>query len=626
MLRGGCNTAALRLPIGARWSRGSCSLRWCPVWTVHHTKLPQDAPARLTGGLHFSYRQVILCTPGASEVTSKRNGRLRYLFENYTFDTERRELRRGADAVSITPQVFDLLDYLIRNREGVVSKDDLIRAIWNGRIVSDAALTTRLNAARNAIGDSGEKQRLIKTLPRKGFRFIGSVREIPMLVGKADIVDQGQSSVSVDDPVRTDVPVRPEPNSRAHNGVAMLNEPSAPRLSIAVLPLANIGGDPEQDYFADGVTENLTTDLSRISGSFVIARNSAFAYKGKAIDVRQVGRELNVRYLLEGSVQRSGKRLRVNVQLVDAQSARHLWAERFEKPVSDLFDMQDEIVSRLANTLNTQLIEAEARRAERSPHQDAMDLYFQGRAWVNKGPAPEHLIQARGFFERALALDPSSIEGLVGTAFVDLTMGADMLTDNRAALLSAAETNAIKALSLAPDHAVAHMLLGGVYFFTARATQGIAECEQALALDRNLANAHGYIGNAKYLTGKAAETENHILEAFRLSPRDIAAYWWMFSVGLAKLQLAADNEAARWLRRSVDANRNYPFAHFALAATLGLLGAIDEARTAAKAGLALVPSFTIRRFRVDASTNDPTYLAGRERMCEGMRLAGVPEG
>jgi tetratricopeptide (TPR) repeat protein len=244
---------------------------------------------------------------------------------------------------------------------------------------------------------------------------------------------------------------------------------------------------------------------------------------------------------------------------------------------------------------------------------------------VNKGPAPEHLIQARGFFERTLALDPRNIEGLVGTAFVDLTMGADMLTDNRAALLSAAETNAIKALSLAPDHAVAHMLLGGIYFFTARATQGIAECDQALVLDRNLANAHGYIGNAKYLMGKAAETESHILEAFRLSPRDIAAYWWMFSVGLAKLQLAEGEEAARWLRRSIDANRNYPFAHFALAAALGLLGAIDEARTAAKAGLALVPTFTIRRFRIDAATNDPTYLAGRERMCEGMRLAGVPE-
>ena len=191
---------------------------------------------------------------------------------------------------------------------------------------------------------------------------------------------------------------------------------SAPRLSIVVLPFANLGGDPEQDYFVDGVTESLTTDLSRISGSFVIGRNTAFTYKGKAVDVKQIGRELNVRYVLEGSVQRGGNRLRVNVQLIDAETGNHLWAERFDKPVADLFDMQDEIVSRLANTLNAQLIEAEARRAERSLHPDAMDLYFQGMAWFNKGLTPEYMAQARGFFERALALDPSNIEALVGMA------------------------------------------------------------------------------------------------------------------------------------------------------------------------------------------------------------------
>ena len=169
-----------------------------------------------------------------------------------------------------------------------------------------------------------------------------------------------------------------------------------------VLPFANIGGDPEQEYFVDGVTESLTTDLSRISGSFVIARNTAFTYKGKALDVQQIGRELNVRYVLEGSVQRGGNRLRVNVQLIDAETGNHLWAERFDKPVADLFDMQDEIVSRLANTLDAQLIEAEARRAERSPHPDAMDLYFQGRACWNKGMTPEYMAQARGFFRTRL--------------------------------------------------------------------------------------------------------------------------------------------------------------------------------------------------------------------------------
>ena len=208
---------------------------------------------------------------------------------------------------------------------------------------------------------------------------------------------------------------------------------SAPRLSIVVLPFANIGGDLEQEYFVDGVTESLTTDLSRIAGSFVIARNSAFSYKGKSADVRQIGRELNVRYALEGSMQRGGNRLRVNVQLVDAETGNHIWAERFDKPVADFFDMQDEIVSMLANTLNAQLIAAEARRAEYSPHPVSMDLYFQGMAWVNKGPSPEYLVQARAFFERALALDPSNVEALVGMATVEAQSAAYFITDDRAA-------------------------------------------------------------------------------------------------------------------------------------------------------------------------------------------------
>jgi len=235
---------------------------------------------------------------------------------------------------------------------------------------------------------------------------------------------------------------------------------SPPRLSMVVLPFANLSGDPEQDYFVDGVTESLTTDLSRISGSFVIGRHTAFTYKGKAVDLKKVGRELNIRYVLEGSVQRGGNRVRVNVQLIDAATANHLWADRFDKPIADLLDMQDEIVSRLANTLNTQLIEAEARRAERSLHPDAMDLYFQGWAWFNKGITIEYMFHARGFFERALAINPQSVEALVGMAVVDAVMGSTALTDDRAARISAAETNAIKALSLAPDHAWAPFCLG----------------------------------------------------------------------------------------------------------------------------------------------------------------------
>jgi tetratricopeptide (TPR) repeat protein len=358
----------------------------------------------------------------------------------------------------------------------------------------------------------------------------------------------------------------------------------------------------------------------------VIGRHTAFTYKGKAVDLRQIGRELNVRYVLEGSVQRGSDRVRVNVQLVDAETGNHIWAERFDKPIADLFDMQDEIVSRLANMLKAQLIEVEARRAERSRHPNSMELYFQGRACINKGVTPEYLAQARSFFQRALALDPENIGALIGTATVDATIGGSYMTDDRAAHLATAETTMIKVLSMAPQHATAHLIFGGVEIATNRAAHGIEECEQALALDRNLADAYAHIGLAKYLIGRGAETEFHINEALRLSPRDIYAFRWLLYVGYAKVQLDADTEAVTWFRRSVEANRNLPSAHFGLAAALALLGSLDQAKAAATAGLALNPGFTIRRFRLGAASDNPTFLAKRERIYEGMCMAGVPEG
>jgi TolB-like protein/class 3 adenylate cyclase/Flp pilus assembly protein TadD len=400
---------------------------------------------------------------------------------------------------------------------------------------------------------------------------------------------------------------------------------SAPHLSIVVLPFANIGGDQEQDYFVDGVTESLTTDLSRISGAFVIARSTAYTFKGKPVDVKKLGRELNVRYVLEGSVQRGGNRLRLNVQLIDAETGNHLWAERFEKLVADLFDMQDEIVSRLARALQAELIAAEARRSERSPHPDAMDLYFQGWASLNRGATPESNAQAQQFFERALLLDPCCVEALVGAAWVRLQAANILLSDSQNARL-AAETTVLKALSLAPNHPEANRILGVVQIATNRVAQGIAQCERALALDRNLATAHGSIGMAKYFIGQGAETEVHIQEALRLSPHDVAAPDWMMFAGVAKLWQGADAEAVAWLRRSTESNRNYPLSRFYLAAALAHLGELDEANAAARSGLELNPSFTISRYRAGAACNHPAYLAGRERTYEGLRKAGVPEG
>src|SRR5580698_9624487 len=248
---------------------------------------------------------------------------------------------------------------------------------------------------------------------------------------------------------------------------------SPPRLSIVVLPFANIGGDPEQEHFVDGVTESLTTDLSRLRSAVVIARNTAFTYKGKPFDVKTIGRELNVRYILEGSVQRGGNRMRVNVQLVDAESGSHLWAERFDKPLADLFDMQDEIVARLANALNAQIAAVEARRAAQAPNPDSMDLYFQGLAWFNKGFTPGHVVQARGFFDRALAADPDNAEALIESARADVVEGTDLIVTNPTSALAEAESKLTKALALVPDHPRAHMYLGLVEIFTKRAAEGI---------------------------------------------------------------------------------------------------------------------------------------------------------
>jgi TolB-like protein len=321
------------------------------------------------------------------------------------------------------------------------------------------------------------------------------------------------------------------------------------------LPFANLGGDPEQDHFVDGVTESLTTDLARIRGSFVIGRNTAFTYKGKAVDLMQIGRELNVRYVLEGSVQRGGNRMRVNVQLIDAETGNHLWAERFDKPLADLFDMQDEIVARLASALNAQLVAAEARRAEQAPTLDSMDLYFQGLAWFNKGFTPDNIAQARSFYDRALTADPDNVDALVGSAGADFVAGVNIFVSDPTAAFAAAEAKLTKALSSVPDHLGAHMYLGLVDMMTKRAAQGIAECEHALGLDRNLANAHSAIGRGKILIGRAEETEAQIAEALRLSPRDTLTYVWMSHVGTAKNHLGSGEEAVAWFRLAIEANR-----------------------------------------------------------------------
>ena len=290
-----------------------------------------------------------------------------FRFGDHVLDIERRELRRGVEPVALEPQVFDLLVYLVRSRHRVVSKDDLIDGVWGGRIVSDSALTTRLNAVRKAVNDSGAEQRLIRTVPRRGVRFIGEVSE------------DG------------------EPAARVEAAPAATGPPIAPRLSIVVLPFANLSNDPEQQYFADGIAGDLTTDLSRIPDMLVISRNTAFTYRDKPVDTKQIGRELGMGYVLEGEVQRSGNRVRVTAQLIDAETDARLWAERFNGDAGDLFELQDEITNRIAVALNLELVDAAAARAIERP--DTRDYILRGRAARLKPPSRENRAEAITLFE-----------------------------------------------------------------------------------------------------------------------------------------------------------------------------------------------------------------------------------
>jgi tetratricopeptide (TPR) repeat protein len=364
----------------------------------------------------------------------------------------------------------------------------------------------------------------------------------------------------------------------------------------------------------------------RLRGSFVIARNTAFTFKGKSVDAREIGKELGVRYVLEGSVQRDQNQVRVNAQLIDAESGGHLWADRFDGRLADLFQMQDQIVASLRSQLGAELIADEAQRAERASNPDSMDLYFQGLAWYNKGQNPENLAKARSYFERALALDPDNRYALLSRVKVDLSFATKSMADERAVRLAAIEATLIKLLSEAPNDAFVHALMGELLTRTNRGAEGIAEYERALALNPNSAYVHAEIGFARLVNGHAEETESQVREALQISPNDTSAYIWIAYAGYAKLFAGADADAVTWYRRSIELNRGYPISHLYLAAALQLLGRLDEARAEAQATLALDPDFTIRRFRVGAQSDNPVFLKQRERIIEAMQRAGIPEG
>ena len=527
---------------------------------------------------------------------------MRYFFEEYAFDTDRRELHRGANLVSITPQVFDLLHYLIRHRERVVSKDDLISAVWNGRIVSDAALTTRLNAARNAVGDSGQEQRLIKTLARQGFRFVGTIFEDQQrAVGSASLA--------------------------THGGDFGKMPSSAPRLSIVVLPFANLSGKKQQDDFVDAITENLTTDISRLPDYFVISCKTAFAFKGKIVDARQIGRELGVRYVLEGSVQSGTDRLRVNAQLIDAESGAHLWAERFDKPRADPFDMQDEITARLARAMDVQLVAAETRRLEREEPKelDAVDLALRGWTVFFQKVSVAGAREARSIFEEALRIDNTNVDVLMGLVETHLREVNAYMSQARAEQVRLAEAAMSKATELTPLTTRMHFGRAALLIALRAPERALREIELAMSLDPDLPYVHMRAGWVKIFLGRGEEAEGHVTTAMRLSPRDPMLGSWYATLGLADLQLGRLDKAVDRLRKAIEIAPNNELPYFHLAAALALQDRKLEAAQASEMGRRLAPIFRIGKCRVEVQSDNPVFLLQRNRIYEGMERAGVPE-
>jgi len=528
-----------------------------------------------------------------------------YVFEDYSLDPDRRELRRGADVVGVEPQVFDLLHYLITSRDRVVSKDDLMAAIWNGRIVSESALTSRLTAVRHAIGDSGEEQRLIRTFPRKGIRFVGAVREEgrPIHAFRARVHDDG--------------------------GLTTSTTQGAPKLpdrpSIAVLPFQNLSGDSEQEYFIDGMVEDIITALSRMRWLFVIARNSSFAYKGRPVDVKRVAHELGVRYVLEGSVRKAARRVRIAGQLIDGSSGAHLWAERFEGALEDVFELQDQMTASVVGAIAPRLEQAEIERARRKPTDslDAYDCYLRGMASLYQWTR-ESMSEALRMFYRAIELDPkfSSAYGAAAWCYVDRKANSWM-TD---CVRESAETARLarRAVALGKDDAPA-LAFGGfaLTFVVGDLDDGAAFIDRALVLNPNMAAAWSFSGWARIWLGDPGMAIEHLARAMRLSPLDPDIGRIQVATAHAHFFAGRYDLASSWAEMALRAWPDYVFPLRIAAASHALAGRLGQARKVLARLRQLDPTLRVSNLRERLGPYQrPKDLARYE---EGLRRAELPE-
>jgi TolB-like protein len=516
---------------------------------------------------------------------------LRYSFDEYELDTDRRELHCNGDLVSLEPQVFDLLKFLIQNRDRVVSRDDLIAAIWGGRIVSESALTSRINAVRSAVGDSGNDQRRIRTLPRKGIRFIAAVQEEPAKLGAA---------------------VAAEP----------ISLPEMP--SIAVLPFTNMSGDSEQDYFADGMAEEIITAMSRCKWLFIIARNSSFTYKGKSVDVRQIGRELGVRYVMEGSVRRAGDRLRIVGQLVDATSGAHIWGDRFEGGMSDVFELQDRITESVVAAIEPWLQLAEIERIKRKPPADlaAYDFLLRAQQLEFEFTAAS-LAAALRCLDQALSIDPSYARALGLAAFCHAQRCVQGWAENQKLESEKGLQLSERALELAKDDA-------NVLWMAAYAIRELG-MDPGRARDIAYRSIHLNPNSAIALTIAAwieAPLPNpkaalQLLErAERLSPRDPRAWSMATAQALAHFVDGNYEQSISSAKRALAQNPRFAIALRLLAASLSKTGNAEQAFETMKRVLEIEPQLTSSKLRARVPFMPESTW---ERLSEGLIAAGLPE-
>jgi TolB-like protein len=524
---------------------------------------------------------------------------MQFLFADHTLDTDRRELRRGHDPVAVEPQVFDLLTYLVENRDRVVSKDDLIASVWRGRITSDSTLSSRIYAARKAVGDSGGHQKLIRTVARKGLRFVGDVRTQP---------DDGATA-------QVAGPPPDERDARPASTVELLERPA-----IAVLPFVNLSGDPEQDYFSDGISEDLITALSRLRWLLVIARNSSFSYKGRAVHMKQVAEELGAGYVVEGSVRRAGDCVRITAQLNDVATGRQIWSERYERDLAHVFAVQDEITEAVVAAIEPQIYAAENFRARRKPPEslDGWDLVMRALSHYWRVTQQDN-IAAQALLEQAIAIDPTYGQAL-GVLAVSLTFGGYMAWADMPTVLPVAERAARAAIEADRDDPWAHNGMGFVHLLNRRFDDALAGFEWALRLNPSFSLAQGFYALALSVCGRWQEADAAAIRALRLSPRDPFAGIYYGIAAYTQYVGRSYDAAICFARESIRRRSDFVGAHRVLVAAAGIAGQRELAAAALTALRRAQPNISLAWIARRVPIRDATEM---EHYLDGFRRAGL---